>query len=200
MRSGWVSYTLPALLTLTLTGCEAQGERTGMTLFPDMMRSVPYDPYDPNPLTATGRTALAPPEGVVALGQYRFPYGVGEEEALRAAAEIENPLAPTSSNVARGQHIYNTFCIVCHGPGGEGDGPIIGRFPNPPSLLADKAKGHPDGRIFHILTRGQGIMASYAIQVRPDDRWRVIHYVRQLQGQLEIVAEAPGDAATEDPS
>ena len=41
----------------------------------------------------------------------------------------------------------------------------------------------PDGQMFHVLTFGQGNMAAYAAQVERDDRWRVIAYIRQLQGQ-----------------
>jgi mono/diheme cytochrome c family protein len=72
-------------------------------------------------------------------------------------------------------------CAVCHGPGGQGDGPIIGRFPNPPSLLAARAKGLPDGRVVHVIARGQGIMPSHAAQVLPEDRWRVVLHLRRLQ-------------------
>ena len=82
----------------------------------------------------------------------------------------------------RGRKVYETICIVCHGPQGQGDGPIIGRFPNPPSLQADRARALPDGQVFHIVTRGQGIMPSHGAQVLPDDRWRVILYLRQIQG------------------
>ena len=59
--------------------------------------------------------------------------------------------------------------------------PIIGRFPNPPNLLADRAREFSDGRLFHIISLGQGIMSPYAAQLLPDDRWRVILYVRTLQ-------------------
>lgn len=36
--------------------------------------------------------------------------------------------------------------------------------------------------MFHVLTYGQANMPSYASQVDREDRWRVIEYVRQLQG------------------
>ena len=55
-------------------------------------------------------------------------------------------------------------------------------FPPPPSLLADQAVRLADGQIFHIVTYGQKNMPSYAAQVPLDDRWRVIAYVRSLQG------------------
>ena len=68
-----------------------------------------------------------------------FAYGTGEEEAKRAGRELRNPLEGTPQEIERGKHVFEIFCKVCHGAGGVGDGPIIGRFPNPPNLLADKA-------------------------------------------------------------
>lgn len=177
-----IRFTVSALfLALALVACGADGEKTQRMLFPDMVASVPYDAYDPNPVTSSGQTLMVPPEGTVPVGYEPFSYGPGEEEALRAAAELVNPLEPAKETLARGNEIYETMCLVCHGAGGEGDGPIIGRFPNPPSLLAEHARSYSDGRIFHVISRGQGLMPSHAVQVRSEDRWKVIHYLRQLQ-------------------
>ncbi len=169
-----------AVALASAVGCKAAGEKPGLTFLPDMMKSVPYDTYDPN--TVTGSTLRLPPEGTAPMEAEAFPYLAGPEEAKRAGAELTNPLAASAEELARGQRVYETTCIVCHGPKGQGDGPIIGRFPNPPSLQADRARKLPDGQIYHIVTRGQGIMPSHAAQVLPKDRWRVILYVRQIQG------------------
>lgn len=165
-------FACVGLLAGVLAGCNASGERTRVVLFPDMMESVPYEYYD---------GALAPPEGTIPIDFHPFPYGEGDEEAARAGEELVNPFEPTPEVLRRGREVFETMCLVCHGAGGEGDGPIIGRFPNPPSLLAERARSFPDGRIFHVITRGQGIMPSHAVQVRPDDRWKVVLYVRELQ-------------------
>ena len=75
----------------------------------------------------------------------------------------------------RGQKIFNTYCIVCHGPRGDGAGFVVPPFPRPPSLFSDKIVGLTDGRIFHVITKGQNnIMPSYASQIAPEDRWAVI--------------------------
>jgi len=157
---------------LVLAGCNGSGERTQLVLFPDMMESVPHEDYE---------RILLPPEGTIPVGYYPFTYGESEEEAIRAGEELVNPFEPTPEVLARGQQVFETMCLVCHGVGGEGDGPIIGRFPNPPNYLSERTRGFPDGRIFHVITRGQGIMPSHAVQVRPDDRWKVVLYVRELQ-------------------
>lgn len=167
---------------LLLASCRANGERPGYTFMPDMARSVPYDTYDPSGVLAHGQTLQWPPEGTVPVEGAPFPYGPGPDEARRAGAELRNPLTATPAALARGRQVYETMCLVCHGPQGAGDGPIIGRFPNPPALTADHARNLPDGQIYHIVARGQAIMPSHAAQVLPDDRWRVILHVRHLQG------------------
>jgi len=54
----------------------------------------------------------------------------------------------------------------------------------PPNLMQKLVRDFPDGRIFHIITMGQGLMGSYANQIpNPRDRWAVINYVRSLQKQ-----------------
>ncbi|RMH38628.1 MAG: cytochrome c [Deltaproteobacteria bacterium] len=164
--------------------CDASGERPAIVVSPDMAFSIPYDPYDPNPNTPTGQTLLAPPEGTMPVDGEWFPYGAGRDEQARAGRELTNPIPADRAEIQRGKHVFDTFCAVCHGAGGAGDGTVIGtgRFPNPPSLVADHARGLPDGALYHIITKGQGIMPSYAVQVRPADRWRAIRYIRTLQG------------------
>lgn len=180
------------LVALCLAGCRGGENRPGYVVLPGMVASVPYDAYDPNPALPSGKTLQSPPEGTVPLGFAPFPYGPGPEEAARAGRELVNPLAPTEADLLRGKQVFETVCSVCHGPKGEGDGPIIGRFPNPPSLLAQRAKELPDGRVFHVITRGQGIMPSHALQVVPRDRWRVVLHLRALQGTAPVaVAAAP---------
>jgi mono/diheme cytochrome c family protein len=182
-----------AVLLVATFGCGADGDRPAMTIFPDMMESVPHDTFEANPVAASGGMLL-PPEGTVPISGAPFHYGPGEEEAVRAGEELMNPMLPTAENLTRGQHQYSSACAVCHGPSGAGDGPIIGRFPNPPSLTTDHARSYADGRIYHLITHGQGIMPPHALQVLPDDRWRLVLYVRQLQG-LVAADEDAGQAS-----
>lgn len=169
-----------------LMGCNADGERSMLLILPGMAESVPYNAYDPNPVT--GQTLLYPPEGTVPYGAAMPDFGPGREEAERAGRELTNPFVANTDTLASGQRTFEHFCLVCHGPRGEGDGPIIGRFPNPPSLVAPRARELPDGHLFHVISNGQGLMASYSAQIPPDERWKLILYVRTLQEQTN-----PGD-------
>ena len=82
----------------------------------------------------------------------------------------------------RGKKVFETFCFVCHGPEGKGDGPVIPKFPAPPSFVSGPVKDYPEGRIFHVVTKGYGLMPSYATQISAEDRWKLAMYVKTLQG------------------
>jgi len=153
-------------------------------IFTDMQYSLAYEPNTPNPNYANGMTQQQLVAGVVLHEGDTFPYGASLAEAERAGRELTNPFAKGDKNaIALGAKLFPIYCAVCHGGGGMGNGPVTrrGMFP-PPSLLAAHAKQLKDGHIFHILTRGQGNMASYAAQLNPHERWALVSFVRSLQG------------------
>ncbi len=128
-----------------------------------------------------GMIMQLPPEGAVARGSRPFHYGPSAAERKRAGAELTNPVAPSPEALKRGKRAYETFCLPCHGAGGNGDGPLIPKYPNPPSFRSKQTKALSDGEMFHTITLGWKKMASYASQLEPDERWEVIRYVRTLQ-------------------
>ena len=94
----------------------------------------------------------------------------------------EFPIPVTKELVDRGQERYNIYCIVCHGPVGNGDGMIVRRgFPTPPTYHDDRLRNAPVGHFFDVMTNGWGKMNSYALQVQPADRWAIVAYIRTLQ-------------------
>ncbi len=116
------------------------------------------------------------------------PYAYGKEEGDQAGEELKNPLARSPENFLRGQAQFNTYCIVCHGPKGQGDGYIIPKFPRPPSLLSEKVRTWSDGRIYHVVSQGQNLMPSYATQIKREDRWAIILYLRAIQRATQPTA------------
>lgn len=163
-----------------LAACSAEGERTALLVSPDMSYSIPYDPYDPNENFANGATLQLPPEGTVPVGSVYFGYGPSRDEAERASREVHNPIEASPLNLKRGKQVFETFCSVCHDldatGGKKGAWPMTG-----PNLTMGRPVDLGDGGIFHIITKGQGTMASYAKQVRTDDRWRAVLHLRTLQ-------------------
>ena len=54
-------------------------------------------------------------------------------------------------------------------------------FPPPPSYHIHRLRQAPVGHFFDVITNGYGAMASYAVQVEPQDRWAIAAYIRALQ-------------------
>ena len=81
--------------------------------------------------------------------------------------------------------MFNIFCDHCHGEAGEGNGKIIqnGKLPPVPSYLSPALKDLPAGKMFHTTQYGKGNMGSHASQLSAEERWKVIHYVYELQGR-----------------
>lgn len=153
--------------------------------WPTQMEYSPaYHSQSPNPALPNGMTEQISVPGTIPRGFQPFHYGPSPEEAIRAGNELKNPFSPTPENLARGQHVFANFCAVCHGMTGTGDGPIIPKYPNPPSYQTEQSKALLDGTMFHAITLGRKNMPSHAAQVSADDRWRVILYIRKLQGKL----------------
>ena len=135
-----------------------------------------------NPVLPNGITSQPMVAGTVPRGFQPFHYGRDATEAERAGRELKNPFVATPENFERGQYIYVNYCQVCHGATGGGDGPLIPKYPNPPSYHTEKSKALPDGNMFHVITMGRNNMPSHAGQVSSEDRWKVILYIRKLQG------------------
>ena len=148
-----------------------------------MQYSPAYRSQTANPVLPYQMTEQPPVPGTVPRGFQPFHYGPDPAEADRAGRDLKNPFQPTSENLTRGQYIFSNYCAVCHGATGAGDGPIIPKYPNPPAYQTEKSKGLPDGTMFHVITLGRTNMPAHAAQVSADDRWKVILYIRKLQGK-----------------
>ena len=127
-----------------------------------------------------------PPAETLPRDYVRYPYKGKPEEA---GAKLKNPLERTMRVLKAGQLGFETYCAVCHGPVGLGNGSIVPKFPKPPALVSDKVRGWSDGRIYHVISEGQNLMPSYASQISPEDRWAIIHYIRVLQKAAAPSAE-----------
>ena len=107
-----------------------------------MVNSLAYEAQAPSPRFAGDFAIdLRPPAGSVARGHEPLPYDSSPEGAILAGVELVNPIAAEDATAAaRGAFVFSTFCVVCHGPQGLGDGPVtkLG-VPPPPSLLAERA-------------------------------------------------------------
>lgn len=156
---------------LVLGTSSCRHSQPNVIYMPDMV-------YSPGFKAQKEGSMRVPVAGTVPRNHESYPY---PKDAEKAGVELKNPLRPTQEVLERGKHVFNVYCLVCHGPSGEGDGSIVPKFPRPPSLQSDKVRNWSDGRLYHTITMGQNLMPSYASQVAPGDRWAAILYIRALQ-------------------
>ena len=183
------------LLTVILSGCNRDRNNPGWDYFPDMFYSIAYETFSKNPNFENGMTMRMPVPGTVPRGYVPFNYTIDADSRIKAGNELVNPFLPDNELILKGKEVYNTFCIGCHGIRGEGDGNLYtsGLYPvKPRSLLSETAFKLRDGEIFHSVTLGFGSMGAHGSQILPDDRWKLVLYLRKLQ------EESKGVQATEE--
>jgi mono/diheme cytochrome c family protein len=153
-----------------------------------MYEHIAFDPDMKNPNFKDGKTAQVPPAGTIPVGFVKFDYPNTIPGYQQAGAEVKSPLALTEANMADGKMLFEHFCSPCHGMTGQGDGLVVAHgFPPPPSYSKGQSsrggdmKDLTDGKIYHTITYGVNAMGSYAAQVAPEERWKIVLYVHHLQ-------------------
>ncbi|HEX9000183.1 MAG TPA: cytochrome c [Blastocatellia bacterium] len=127
----------------------------------------------PAPL-ASPSPGASPAAAPVPTGEDGFPFKLSEnpeERKTQLAAILD-----------RGENRYNISCLPCHGKLGDGNGMIVQRgFKRPPSYHEERLRKAPSSYYYDVVTNGFGAMSSYTDQLTPEDRWKVIAYIRVLQ-------------------
>jgi hypothetical protein len=147
----------------------------------DMHDQPKYSALEASTFFPDGSSARPPVPGTVARGDLRddallYTGKEGEEQATVFPFPVDDRV------MARGQERFNIYCSPCHGRTGEGNGMIVERgFTPPPSLIGQRLRDAPPGHFFEIITNGFGAMPDHAAQIRVEDRWAIIAYVRALQ-------------------
>lgn len=165
----------------------------------DMQDQPKYKAYRKSDFFKDGSSARPLIEGTVARGFLREDKALytGKKDGPTAAPSTdpnaigtakypnevtEFPFPVTEEVIARGKRQFQIFCIVCHGPTGNGDGMIVRRgFKQPPSYHIEDLRQAPVGHLFDVATNGWGVMKGYASQITVADRWAIVAYVRVLQ-------------------
>lgn len=182
---GTAAFAIAA--SVVMTSCHDK-RSTGWEYAPNMYEHVAYEGDQANPVFKNRQTAQVPPAGTTPIGFKRFDYPNTKDGYELAGTEVKNLLANTSKNIEDGKKLFTTFCSPCHGITGQGDGLVVQHgYPAPPSYSKGQSsrggamKDLTDGKIYHTITYGVNSMGSYASQVSPEERWKIVMYVHQLQ-------------------
>lgn len=184
------------LIGIILSSCDRQKSMRGYDFIPDMVYSQAYETYSKNPNFNDSVTMRVPVNGTVPIGFTPFRYTIDSLSRVKAGNELVNLFLSTDDVLARGKLIFTTFCIGCHGALGKGDGQLYssGLYPlKPRDISAIPTAKLKDGQIYHTITLGFGSMMPHGAQIRPDDRWKLVLYVRVLQKEAQKAGDTiPG--------
>jgi mono/diheme cytochrome c family protein len=141
--------------------------------FDSFMENQPSVGYEEGP-------RLLPPDDAVPVSR---PFYAAQ------GPDVENPVPADEVSLQRGEILFELNCVVCHGGGGRGDGPVT-RFwredARPPAdLVSERVISYSDGTINTFITQGIGAMPPLRENLDERQRWDVINYLRYLQAQTE---------------
>jgi mono/diheme cytochrome c family protein len=153
-----------------------------------------YDPYEVSAIFPKGSSAqpLVPgtvPRGFLNEDEHLYTGKVNGQPATTF------PIAITREDLDRGEQRFNIYCAPCHGRTGEGNGMVVQRgFKQAANYHVDRLREMPVGYFFDVITNGFGAMPDYKMQITPEDRWRVVAYLRALQLSHHATAtDVPAD-------
>jgi mono/diheme cytochrome c family protein len=173
--------------SVIITSCKDK-RSPGWEYAPNMYEHLAYDPDQMNPNFKDGKTAQLPPAGTIPVGFTRFDYPNTKDGYEKASVEVKSPIPQTPDNFKEGETLFISFCSPCHGLQGQGNGLVVKHgYPAPPSYSKGQSsrggamKDLTDGKIYHTITYGLNAMGSYASQLSPEERWKVVMYIHHLQ-------------------
>jgi len=94
--------------------------------------------------------------------------------------EIPNPYPTTEAGLARGHKIYQSFCLGCHGPIGDGMGPAQPYlYPPPLNFTILKDRGISGGILYYQIMNGitGTAMPYFKRELESEKIWDVGNYV-----------------------
>lgn len=141
-------------------------------------------------LVIVGALGITPP-AVHSQPSWPFPFRLSWEAKKNLPLAVDaypttylRPAVPYSAlSVAKGVHLYEQHCAVCHGTNGYGDGTAAPRLSKKPAdLTAKHTADHTAGDLFWWLTHGikASPMPGFGDRLSGEERWDLINFLRAL--------------------
>ena len=178
---------MSSILLLFIAACGDPPPTYPLDIFPEMHYQQSFKTQEPPALTS-------PVDSVPRTGK----------EVIYTLKEAQVLTNPVVYNSQAAQKLYTINCSVCHGTHGLGDGPMrakleavakedwfYGTKGNLPANLSANGStvAKPDGELYQTLTHGYAaayglpnkispIMPSFRTYLTPEERWQLVHYIR----------------------
>jgi mono/diheme cytochrome c family protein len=195
MRKGFRSvnqialFCAKAILASLAAVCALGGTGSEVQAFPwstDMYQGAAVQPLEIAPRVM--------PSGTLPVNGIHYNVHYGQPEGMPTTAAIlpmklelmtvreQNPLQPTSENLAHGRVLFETVCAPCHGRFGKGDGSVVHLLAHKPAnLLTGVSTNLPDGYVFGYIRNGGIWMPAYDDAMSATERWQIVLYMRDLE-------------------
>jgi mono/diheme cytochrome c family protein len=195
MRKTWCKLIIRRPIAAGIVACGLLALLSGCRQ--DMHDSPRYRPLRSADFFADGASARPLVDGTVARGFLRDDTHLyeGKINGQPAASFPASMMPITRADLDRGQERYNIYCSPCHGRTGEGNGMVVQRgYKTAASYHVDRLRSAPVGYFYDVMTNGFGAMPDYKAQITPEDRWRIVAYIRALQlTHHAAAADVPAD-------
>ena len=156
-----------------------------------MMEQPRVDAYERSPLFDDGLAMRAPPPGTVPVDEELGRDGSGASGLSDDGGFVGDiPVPVTRALLDRGRARFEAICATCHGVLGDGDSVVAQKMGlrRPPNLHDPRYRALPPGQIYEVVSRGYGLMPSYASELSVEDRWAVVGYLEALHVSRGVVA------------
>ncbi len=108
--------------------------------------------------------------------------------AFADLGSCQNPPKKTSELLNQGKKIYEQACTFCHGPNGDGKGPLAARLQTPPANFTkplnqwEVTKGNAK-KIFETIANGVPGTAMAKFHYSEEERWALAYRVMEFSKQ-----------------
>lgn len=143
------------------------------------------------------KAALDPKQAILrkcmGLGHFSMMMCVEEEAKREFLSEAQskpvakmsvptkNPIPADDLSIAKGEKIYERYCLSCHGVEGKGDGNMSVYFAK---KAADLSRSELDKKddvyIYTKITAGNYPMPGFEQHLSEEDLWHAVNYLRTL--------------------
>lgn len=187
--------------TALATSCNSGDIRRnpGKTYVPDMVYSRAYDAYTAGPEELGNQTSLQPVKGTIARG-HALPTHLTAADSQQYYA-INPSYKFNEFELEDGKRKYDIFCGVCHGAALDGQGPLFtsGKYASmPANLISENYINFTPGKIYYAIKYGKNMMGSYASQLKEEDRWKIVAYIKKVQSEKSGAAFTMGKTGSDD--
>ncbi len=203
MKKRYIYKITKIILLISVISFTSCREKNGLApeYMPDMYRSPSMETYvdygelrgkQGNDSIKNTMEARLPVKGTIPRGFMPYPYENSIDGYNAAGENLHSPFPSTEETVTKGKELFGMFCVHCHGKTGQGDGTLVerGKFP-PLPVKFNESLDLPEGKMFHTITFGKGLMGSHASQLTQTERWYLIHYIRTKFMGKPLSSEEP---------